>query len=447
MSTGGMYQQMVVPAPYHFPQAQSHHAIPSVTPVPEPRKEPKKKRKPPVKKATSEKKKTRIIGHPNYLLKIECGTNEQRAGAECSRCNKKKCFKHIEAKNKNQMSKKTPEDTVIQMKKHMLKLLSGHDYTVYCKTEQKNGQLDIDISKMHRSYLEEHEPQAFEPPPSNDPTREYKPKVKQWLYRKIFLDEFKSFEYNACKRLIGDLRRSIESVMMQKKKKTPKPKPPAPPPPQQQAEPPPTDPAPSTLGASIDLPAPVLPQDYSMSNHGVNNGGATDMSRTTLPAATIIATPAHPPVSNATATYQPNLMNLGVDATATPVSSMGATSTLHNSLATYMTQQVQPNILFGLGQQQQPPPAQQQPLNLQTNHQGQPTMQPPPPHQPPGSAAPAAAPPLPLNLHNPYYVSLGPMLPLPMSTPQHNHQQQFQQNMLQQQQGIPGGFNQHAMYQ
>lgn len=67
-----------------------------------------------------------------------------------------------------------------------------------------------------------------------DPNREYKPKVKQWLYRKIFLDEFKTFEYNACKRHIGDLRRSIESVMIQKKKKAPKPKPPAPPPPQQQ---------------------------------------------------------------------------------------------------------------------------------------------------------------------------------------------------------------------
>ena len=147
-------------------------------------------------------------------------------------------------------------------------------------------------------------------------------------------------------------------------------------------------------------------------------------------------------------------MNFGVEASSPPVSSMaamGATSTLHNSLATYMTQQVQPNLLFGLGQQQQASPAQQQPLNLQTNHQGQPTMQPPPtPHQPPGAAPapPTAAPPLPLNLHNPYYVSLGPMLPLPMSTPpQHNPQQQFQQNMLQQQQSIPGGFNQHTMYQ
>ncbi|XP_064079024.1 uncharacterized protein DDB_G0284459-like [Macrobrachium nipponense] len=427
--SSGMCQQMVVPTAYHFPQPQPH-PTPTVTQEPEQKKEPKKRKKP-AEKSSGEKKKPRIIGqNTDYVSGLRFDNDDQRG--ECSRCNKKKCFKHIDAKNKNQMSKKTPEDTVLQMKKHMLKLLSLPDYTVFCKTEQKNGQLDIDISKMHRSYLEEHEPQAFEPPPSNDPSREYKPKVKQWLYRKIFLDEFKNFDYNACKRLLGDLRRSIESVMLQKKKKTPKPKPPAPPPQQQ-----------------------VMPQDYSMNNsHNVNNGGPADMSRTVaLPPGTIFATTStHPPVSNAAPGYQPNLMNLGVDGSSAPVSSMaamGATSTLHNSLATYMTQQAQPNLLFGLGQQQQPPPAQQQPLNLQTNHQGQPTMQPPPPHQPPGATAapPAAAPPLPLNLHNPYYVSLGPMLPLPMSTPQHNHQQQFQQNMLQQQQGIPGGFNQHTMYQ
>ncbi|XP_045594040.2 uncharacterized protein [Procambarus clarkii] len=416
----GMYQQMVVPAPYHFHQPQPQ-PMPAVPPEPEPKKEPKKRKKP-AEKLNGEKKKPRIIGQTAYMsgMRVDTGAVEVE---ECSRCNKKKCFKHGDAKNKNQMSKKTPEDTVLQMKKHMLKLLSMHDYTVFCKAE-KNGQVDVDISKMHRSYLEEHEPQAFEPPPSNDPNREYKPKVKQWLYRKIFLDEFKSFEYNECKRHIGDLRRSIESVMIQKKKKAPKPKPPAPPP---------------------------QHQDYSMNNHSASNGGPTDMSRTAMPPpGTIVTTTTHPPVSTAPGGYQPNLMNLGVETSSAPVSSMaamGATSTLHNSLATYMTQQVQPNLLFGLGQQQQPPPAQQQPLNLQTSHQGQPTMQ-APPHQAPGAAAPpSAAPSLPLNLHNPYYVSLGPMLPLPMSTPQHNHQQQFQQNMLQQQQGIPGGFNQHTMYQ
>lgn len=71
-----------------------------------------------------------------------------------------------------------------------------------------------------------------------DPNKEYKPKVKQWLYRKIYLDEFKSFEYAEGKRKIGDLRRSIESVLIQKKKKAPKPKPPAPSPQHQVSLPP-----------------------------------------------------------------------------------------------------------------------------------------------------------------------------------------------------------------
>lgn len=143
-------------------------------------------------------------------------------------------------------------------------------------------------------------------------------------------------------------------------------------------------------------------------------------------------------------------MSIGVDTSAAPVTSMpmsGATPpTLHNSLATYMTQQVPTNLLFGLGQQQTAP-AQQQPLNLQTSHQA--SMQPPPGnHQPPGAPQqhPPGAPPLPLNLHNPYYVSFGPMLPLHMTTPQHNPQQQFQQNLMQPQ-GAQGGFNQHVMYQ
>lgn len=135
-------------------------------------------------------------------------------------------------------------------------------------------------------------------------------------------------------------------------------------------------------------------------------------------------------------------MSIGVDTSAAPVSSMSMGAGATNSLA-YMTHQVPTNLLFGLGQQQTPP-AQQQPLNLQTSHQ--PSMQPPPAnHQPPGGGQqhPPGAPPLPLNLHNPYYVSFGPMLPLHMTTPQHNHQQQFQQNIMQPQ----GGFNQHVMYQ
>ncbi|CAL4088018.1 unnamed protein product, partial [Meganyctiphanes norvegica] len=279
-----------------------------------------------------------------------------------------------------------------------------------------------------------------------DPNREYKPKVKQWLYRKIFLDEFKTFEYNTCKRHIGDLRRSIESVMIQKKKKIPKLKPPAAPPPQQQQQ--------------------GVAQDYSATTHMPNGGGPADMTRTGMTTINVVAAPTHTPTSAAPPPYQTGqIMNLGVDTSngggGGPSSMVmpGTTTLSHNSLATYMTQQVPHNLLFGIGGQQQqpggPPPAQQQPLNLQTNHQAQ--MQPGSTHQHQAGTATtvsgvptSTAPPIPLNLHNPYYVSLGPMLPISMATPsQHNnHQQHFQQNMLQQHQGIQGtGFQQHTMYQ
>lgn len=49
--------------------------------------------------------------------------------------------------------------------------------------------------------------------------KEPKPKVKKWLYRKIFLDDFKTFEYYACKRRLPDFRRNIDTVIQQQKKK------------------------------------------------------------------------------------------------------------------------------------------------------------------------------------------------------------------------------------
>ena len=137
---------------------------------------------------------------------------------------------------------------------------------------------------------------------------------------------------------------------------------------------------------------------------------------------------------------------MNLDPSNVSAASMNASSgsSLHNSLASYMTQQVP--LLFG---QQQ---TQQQPLNLQTSpHQG--GVGGPLQHQ--GShhhhvttggtgiphGVPHPPPPLPLNLHNPYYVSFG--LPFHMSA-QHNHQQQFEQNLVPPQQH---SFHQQAMYQ
>ncbi|KAG7173739.1 hypothetical protein Hamer_G018884, partial [Homarus americanus] len=90
----GMYQQMVVPAPYHFHQPQPQ-PMPAVSQEPEPKKEPKKRKKP-SEKVNGEKKKPRIIGQTAYMAGVrqEAGVAD---GGECSRCNKKKCFKHADA--------------------------------------------------------------------------------------------------------------------------------------------------------------------------------------------------------------------------------------------------------------------------------------------------------------------------------------------------------------
>ena len=58
------------------------------------------------------------------------------------------------------LSHKTPEDKVLQLKRHMLKLIVG-DPMVICKTDPRTGILMIDLTKMHKLYLQEHEPQAI----------------------------------------------------------------------------------------------------------------------------------------------------------------------------------------------------------------------------------------------------------------------------------------------
>lgn len=55
-----------------------------------------------------------------------------------------------------------------------------------------------------------------------------------------------------------------------------------------------------------------MPQDYSMNNHALNNGGPQDMSRTAIPPGTIIAASPHPPASTAPGGYQVRLKT-GID--------------------------------------------------------------------------------------------------------------------------------------
>ncbi|KAB7498457.1 hypothetical protein Anas_06987, partial [Armadillidium nasatum] len=165
-TASGVYQQMVVPAPYHYHQTQCQlvPTLPSHNPS-EPKKEPKKRKKV-VDKSVTDKKKTRVVTQTTtYSMnapKQDSGVEKHVKQDSCPVCNKKKCFKHLDPKNKAQLSKKTPEDVVLQLKKHMVKLLSNEDYSTFCKVDQKINQIDIDIVKMHYLYLEEFEPQVAE---------------------------------------------------------------------------------------------------------------------------------------------------------------------------------------------------------------------------------------------------------------------------------------------
>lgn len=97
-ANGNVYQQMVVPAPYHYHQTQTNVSI-SQTSVPE--KETKRRRRPAKQIKASNRKKNRMAslinsGHfsvPGIATKMASNTNSK---SDCSRCNsRKKCFRHL----------------------------------------------------------------------------------------------------------------------------------------------------------------------------------------------------------------------------------------------------------------------------------------------------------------------------------------------------------------
>ncbi|XP_018008910.1 uncharacterized protein LOC108666526 [Hyalella azteca] len=136
----------------------------------------------------------------------------------CSRCNsRRKCFRHLNqrfTKNIACFSFKASEQTVLQLKRHMLKLLSG-DPGAVCRCDQRTGILTLDCTKMHRLYLQEFEPQAINMA-TGEMNSNYKPLVKQWLYRKILLDEFQGVDFLRCKEHLAELKLSLEESTLSK---------------------------------------------------------------------------------------------------------------------------------------------------------------------------------------------------------------------------------------
>lgn len=49
---------------------------------------------------------------------------------------------------------------MLQLKRHMLKLVSG-DPSPVCKADPKTGVVSLDVAKMYKLYLQEYDPQAI----------------------------------------------------------------------------------------------------------------------------------------------------------------------------------------------------------------------------------------------------------------------------------------------
>jgi len=149
------------------------------------------------------------------------------------------CIKHEQnilfprdnrGRHRNRPKKVTPE-LVTLIKHHILKMLSGPNGSDFIKTDKNQGP-DVNISKLHKSFLQQYEPEAVDT--ENDKViKDYDAKVKSWLYFKVFHEEFKSMDFNTVKRKLSDLRRSLEAsgaIQVSAKKKTvracrPRPKP------------------------------------------------------------------------------------------------------------------------------------------------------------------------------------------------------------------------------
>ncbi|KAK8727475.1 hypothetical protein OTU49_009573 [Cherax quadricarinatus] len=105
--------------------------------------------------------------------------------------------------------KKVTPELVTLIKHHILKMLSGPNGSDYIKTDKNQGP-DVNISKLHKSFLQQYEPEAIDPE-TDKVIKDYDAKVKSWLYFKVFHEEFKSMDFNTVKRKLSDLRKSLEA--------------------------------------------------------------------------------------------------------------------------------------------------------------------------------------------------------------------------------------------
>ncbi|CAL4105306.1 unnamed protein product, partial [Meganyctiphanes norvegica] len=248
------------------------------------------------------------------------------------------CIKHEQnilfprdnrGRHRNRPKKVTPE-LVTLIKHHILKMLSGPNGSDFIKTDKNQGP-DVNISKLHKSFLQQYEPEAVDT--ENDKViKDYDAKVKSWLYFKVFHEEFKSMDFNTVKRKLSDLRKSLEAsgaLQVTSKKKT----------------------------VRACRPRPKPSEDGIVNN--INGGGIQGMGPSSMVSvATTAATQPHHMGGYMSTPQQPHHLPQNLQLSVLGLQPIGNTGP-----ATTMTHTVPGGFVGATVQQQH---HQQQPLNLQT---------------------------------------------------------------------------------
>lgn len=104
-------------------------------------------------------------------------------------------------KHSNRPQKIQPETQEL-IKRHMYSLLRSHDIRDYFKEDKNHpASTELNITKLYKHFLQTYDPDALIPG-STQINSSYAPKVKMWLYRHIFHQEFKTKDYQLLKKKV-----------------------------------------------------------------------------------------------------------------------------------------------------------------------------------------------------------------------------------------------------
>lgn len=104
-------------------------------------------------------------------------------------------------KHSNRPQKIQPETQEL-IKRHLYNVLRSPDVREYFKEDKNHPtSTELNITKLYKHFLQTYDPEALIPG-TNQLNSSYTPKVKMWLYRHIFHQEFKTKDYQLLKKKV-----------------------------------------------------------------------------------------------------------------------------------------------------------------------------------------------------------------------------------------------------